>query len=245
MRKLPFLAVLLLLMPMVSIGAGSEGVKLLDPEINLNDKSSLQRGGKLFINYCLSCHSASFMRYNRMALDVGFTDDQMKKEMMFTTDKVGNVMEIAMSPEDAALWFGTQPPDLSVISRSKGVDWLYSYLLAFYEDLNPSRPFGVNNIVFPDVGMPHVFLELQGTQRKREEHEVGSDIGNVLELVYPGTVSQDEYRSQVKDLITFLAYLGEPAKVQRQELGVWVLLFLAVFFVVSYLLKKEYWKNVH
>jgi ubiquinol-cytochrome c reductase cytochrome c1 subunit len=250
------------------MGAGSGGVQLLDPGIDLKDKASLQRGAKLFIDYCLSCHSASFMRYNRMASDIGFTDKQVKKDMMFTTDKIGDVMKVAMSSEDAAVWFGTQPPDLSVVSRSRGLDWLYSYLLGFYEDPNPSRPFGVNNIVFPEVGMPHVLLGLQGIQEKRESHAADEAHGprsmeDMLELSWPGSmdavsdemeefglISADDadsydYPSAMKDLVAFLAYMGEPAKVQRQELGVWVLVFLAVFFIAAFALKKEYWKDIH
>ncbi|MBT8421279.1 MAG: cytochrome c1, partial [Gammaproteobacteria bacterium] len=172
MRKSPFLAVVFslvsavaLLMPSLVVASGAGGVKLIDPDVDLKDKASLQRGAKLFTDYCLSCHSASFMRYNRMAADIGLTDEQVKKDMMFATDKVGDVMKVAMSADDAEAWFGVQPPDLSVVSRSRGLDWLYSYLLGFYEDPNPSRPFGVNNIVFPEVGMPHVLSGLQGVQK--------------------------------------------------------------------------------
>nr|VFJ49456.1 MAG: ubiquinol-cytochrome c reductase cytochrome c1 subunit [Candidatus Kentron sp. DK] len=259
MRKSPFLAVALslisavfLLMSQFAMASGGGSLKLLDPEIDLKDKESLQRGAKLFVDYCLSCHSASFMRYNRMAADIGLTDEQLKKEMMFATDKVGDVMKVAMSPDDGAIWFGTSPPDLSVVSRARGLDWLYSYLLGFYADPNPSRPFGVNNLVFPEVGMPHVLLELQGVQEKRDAHAANADgghgprtVGESLELVRPGAMNAEEYKSAVKDLVTFLAYMGEPAKVQRQELGLWVLAFLAVFFLVAFALKKEYWKDVH
>nr|VFK00164.1 MAG: ubiquinol-cytochrome c reductase cytochrome c1 subunit [Candidatus Kentron sp. H]VFK03058.1 MAG: ubiquinol-cytochrome c reductase cytochrome c1 subunit [Candidatus Kentron sp. H] len=277
MRRLSFLAVILsltfavfVLMPPSIIASGSRSVQLNDPEIDLNDKVSLQRGAKLFVDYCLSCHSASFMRYDRMAADIGFTDEQLKKDMMFTTDKVGDVMKVAMSPQDAAAWFGTQPPDLSVVSRSRGVDWLYSYLLGFYEDPNLSRPFGVNNIIFPEVGMPHVLIGLQGIQRKRREAHPNLDethgfrtMEDALELIQPGSmddvskkmlklslINADKadsygYQSVARDLVAFLAYMGEPAKVQRQELGVWVLVFLAIFFIVAFALKKEYWKDIH
>jgi ubiquinol-cytochrome c reductase cytochrome c1 subunit len=277
MRKSSFLAGVLslvsavfLLMPSPAMAAGGGSVELVEPEIDLNDKASLQRGARLFIDYCLSCHSASFMRYNRMASDIGLTDEEVRKDMMFTTDKVGDVMKVAMSSEDAAAWFGTQPPDLSVVSRSRGLDWLNSYLLAFYEDTNPSRPFGVNNVVFPEVGMPHVLLELQGIQRKQNTHAESGDghhpktLEESLELVQPGLTKEKllalvqsadsngksgpadyDYKSAVRDLVAFLAYMGEPAKVQRQELGLLVLLFLAVFFAVAFALKKEYWKDVH
>nr|VFJ63886.1 MAG: ubiquinol-cytochrome c reductase cytochrome c1 subunit [Candidatus Kentron sp. FW] len=245
MRKLSFLVAtaILLLMTEVSAASGSSSMELISPEIDLSDNVSLQRGAKLFVNYCLSCHNASFMRYNRMASDIGLTDEQVKANMMFATDKVGDVMAVAMSPEDATVWFGSQPPDLSVVSRSKGVEWLYSYMLSFYEDPNPSRPFGVNNVIFPDVAMPHVLLGLQGIQEKQQHSS--QEIDNLLELMHPGSMKVDEYRDAVKDLVAFLAYLGEPAKLYRQQVGIFVLLFLLVLFVFSYALKKEYWKDIH
>nr|VFK18333.1 MAG: ubiquinol-cytochrome c reductase cytochrome c1 subunit [Candidatus Kentron sp. LPFa]VFK33171.1 MAG: ubiquinol-cytochrome c reductase cytochrome c1 subunit [Candidatus Kentron sp. LPFa] len=249
MRKLSFLAALFLLVPAFAAASGGSGsVGLLDPAIDLKDSASLQRGAKLFVSYCLSCHNASLARYNRMAADIGLTDDQVKA-MMFATDKVGDVMKVAMSSEDAAAWFGTQPPDLSVVSRSRGIEWLYSYLLGFYKDDNPSRPFGVNNVIFPDVAMPHVLSGLQGVQIRKsshadEQHASPQGIDDLLELAQAGDMTIDEYRSAVRDLVAFLAYLGEPTKLQRQQLGVWVLLFLAVLFVFSYALKKEYWKDV-
>lgn len=275
MRKSLFFAVIFPLISAVSLlmpsfaTAGGGGAQLLDPGVDLKDKASLERGARLFTGYCLSCHSANFMRYNRMMADIGIAEDQVKKDMMFTTDKIGDVMEVAMSSEDAAAWFGVQPPDLSVVSRSRGLDWLYSYLLGFYEDPNPSRPFGVNNVVFPEVGMPHVLIGLQGIQKKRESHAAADKahgprtMEGMLELVQPGSmddVSKEmeklglmdadnagsyDYRSAARDLVAFLAYLGEPAKVQRQELGIWVLVFLAIFFIAAFALKKEYWKDIH
>nr|VFK39825.1 MAG: ubiquinol-cytochrome c reductase cytochrome c1 subunit [Candidatus Kentron sp. SD]VFK45279.1 MAG: ubiquinol-cytochrome c reductase cytochrome c1 subunit [Candidatus Kentron sp. SD] len=251
MRKLSFLAAVLLLVPsFVGAVSGSGSVRLLDPAIDLKDVASLQRGAKLFVNYCLSCHNASLARYNRMAADIGLTEDQVKNNMMFATDKVGDVMKVAISSEDATKWFGVQPPDLSVVSRSKGIDWLYSYLLGFYKDDDPARPFGVNNLIFPDVAMPHVFLDLQGVQIKKshsgagEESVSSTEMGNLLELAQPGLMDSVEYQNAVRDLVTFMAYLGEPTKLERQQLGIWVLLFLAVLFVLSYGLKKEYWKDV-
>nr|VFK55921.1 MAG: ubiquinol-cytochrome c reductase cytochrome c1 subunit [Candidatus Kentron sp. TC] len=251
MRKLSFLAAFLLLVPaFATASGGSAAVGLLDPEIDLRDAASLRRGAKLFVNYCLSCHEASLARYNRMASDIGLTDDQVKANMMFATDKVGDVMTVAMSSEDAVRWFGTQPPDLSVVSRSRGVDWLYSYLLGFYKDSDPSRPFGVNNVVFPDVAMPHVLLGLQGVQVRKSSHSDGQHgfpqgFDDLLELIQAGELrTTDEYQDAARDLVAFLAYLGEPTKLQRQQLGIWVLLFLAVLFVFSYALKKEYWEDV-
>ncbi len=235
-------------LPLVTLAAGGGGVPLEHANIDPKDQASLQRGAKLFVNYCLSCHSAAFQRYNRMGKDLGLTDKQVKENLMFAADKVGETMDVAMGKGDAEVWFGTGVPDLSLVARSRGVDWLFSYLLNFYED--PSRPLGVNNRVFPDVGMPHVFWELQGMQRavyeEHEDHE-GHKVKKFagFELVREGSMTEKEYRQAMRDLVNFLAYVGEPAKLQRQRLGVWVLLFLAVFFVVSYALKKEYWKDVH
>jgi len=246
MRKLTVLFALALA-PMFS-WASSGSNHLLEAKIDLADRPSLQRGAKLFVNYCLSCHSASFMRYNRMGRDLGLTDEQVIHNLMFTADKIGEPMNVAMSASDAKDWFGTTPPDLSVIARARGTDWLYTYLMTFYRD--ESRPFGVNNMVFKDVGMPHVLWELQGWQKPVYKSEVGEDgksrqVIDKLELVEPGELTPAEYDKAVTDLVNFLAYMGEPAKLERQRLGVWVLLFLALLFVVSYALKKEYWKDVH
>ncbi len=235
-------------LPLVTLAAGGGGVALQKANIDPTDQASLQRGAKLFVNYCLSCHSAAFQRYNRMGKDLGLTDQEVKENLMFAADKVGETMDVAMSKTDAEVWFGTAVPDLSLVARSHGVDWLFSYLLSFYED--PARPLGVNNRVFPDVGMPHVLWELQGMQRPVYEEHVDHDghkaqkfVG--FETVREGSMSEKEYKQAVRDLVNFLAYVGEPAKLQRQSLGVWVLLFLVVFSVVSYALKKEYWKDVH
>lgn len=238
MRKLLLLVAVFLFVPEFSAASGSGGMRLINPAIDLNDNVSLQRGARIFMNYCLSCHSAKFMRYNRMGSDIGLTDEQVKMNMMFTTDKVGDVMSVAMSPKDATVWFGSPPPDLSVVSRSRGVDWLYSYMLGFYEDPNPSRPFGVNNMVFQDVAMPHALLELQGVQRKKslddaadsyvDRQHVFQEIDSLLELVVQsGSIGADEYRDVVTDLVSFLAYMGEPARLHRQRIGIWVLLFLS------------------
>nr|VFJ98931.1 MAG: ubiquinol-cytochrome c reductase cytochrome c1 subunit [Candidatus Kentron sp. LFY] len=249
MRKVSFIAAVLLL---VSASAGASGggsgdIKLLDPGVDLKDIASLRRGAKLFVNYCVSCHSASLARYNRMATDMDLTDDQVKINMAFATDKVGDVMKVAISSEDAAAWFGTEPPDLSVVSRSRGIDWLYSYLLGFYKDMDPSRLFGVNNVVFSDVAMPHVLLRLQGVQERLDAgagKEPSYEMDRILGLAKLGVMDVTDYRNAAADLAAFLAYLGEPTKLQRQQVGVWVLLFLAVLFIFSYGLKKEYWKDV-
>ncbi len=243
------IAVLILTwLPLAGFAAGGPGFPLQEANIDPTDEKSLQRGAKLFVNYCLSCHSAAFQRYNRMAKDLGLTEEQLKENLMFASEKPGELMKVAMRKEDASVWFGTAVPDLSLVARSRGVDWLYTYLLTFYED--PSRPLGVNNKVFTDVGMPHVLWELQGLQKavytEGEDHD-GNKTKEFsgFELVREGSMSQTEYQRAVRDLVNFLSYLGEPAKLQRQRLGMWVLLFLVLLFVVTYALKKEYWKDVH
>jgi len=247
MRKI-IAALVLSLAPLAALAAGGTGVPLQQANIDPEDKASLQRGAQLFVNYCLSCHSAAYQRYNRTGRDIGLTDEQVKANLMFAADKIGELMEVAMRKEDASVWFGTAVPDLSLVARSRGVDWLYTYLLSFYAD--PSRPFGVNNIVFRDVGMPHVLWGLQGLQAAVYKEVEGHDgekteMFDKFELVQEGTMTEVEYKRAMRDLVNFLAYVGEPAKLERIRLGYWVLGFLLVFFVVSYLLKKEYWKDVH
>ncbi|MEM7251746.1 MAG: cytochrome c1 [Pseudomonadota bacterium] len=250
MKKL--VALLALTMWASAAFAAGSGANLVSAKVDLSDQASLQRGAQLFVNYCLSCHSATYMRYNRVGLDLGLNDQQVKDNLLFVGDKVGATMETAMSDEDAKVWFGVAPPDLSVISRSRGADWLYSYLLAFYED--ESRPFGVNNLVFPQVGMPHVLASLQGIQvlkpekpHAEGEHEVHSSapFTTKLELKTAGVLSAGEFRVAMRDLTNFLVYVGEPAKLDRYRLGLWVMAFLVVFFFLSRALYKEYWKDVH
>ena len=205
-----------------------------------NDKAALQHGAKLFVNYCLNCHSASYMRYNRLA-DIGLSEAQIRDNLMFTADKVGEPMRIAMQRADAKAWFGAAPPDLTVIARARasefgsGADWLYTYLRTFYRDEN--RPAGWNNVVFENVGMPHVLWELQGEQVMGPDHK--------LVLARPGKLKPQEYDAAVADLVGFLNYMGEPMGEFRKQLGVVVLIFLAVTFVFAYALKREYWKDIH
>jgi ubiquinol-cytochrome c reductase cytochrome c1 subunit len=241
MKKL-IIALLLGAAPLLAQAAGG-GVHLDAADIDMNDKASLQRGARLFVNYCMGCHSAKFQRYNRMAKDLGLSEEQVKENLMFTTDKIGDTMKIAMKPQDAEKWFGVAPPDLSVIARARGTDWLYTYLRSFYID--ESRPFGVNNIVFPDVGMPNVLWQLQGTQKAVFADLDGHKIFEGFELVEPGTMSPAEFDRSMRDLTAFLSYISEPIQMERRAMGKWVLLFIAVFFVLAYLLKKEYWKDVH
>ena len=254
--------------------AGS-GVGLLTARIDLQDTASLQRGARSYVNYCLGCHSLSFMRYDRMARDLGLTDEQVSGNLLFAADKVTDPMKIAMRAQAAAKWFGVAPPDLSVIARSRGPDWLYSYLVTFYADSNPSRPFGVNNVVFSNVGMPHVLAPLQGRQEyvagqspagAQEVHTLGlaidgdtilvrknavmpdgshAPVVDRLKVTEPGEMSPREYRRGMQDLVNFLAYVGEPSKIERQALGFWVMMFLVVFALILRALYKEYWKDVH
>ncbi|HXK56910.1 MAG: cytochrome c1 [Gammaproteobacteria bacterium] len=240
MNKL-IVAFLLALVPLLGMASG--GGHLEDADIDLGDQASLQRGAKYFVNYCLSCHSAKFQRYNRTAKDLGLSEEEVKENLMFTTDKIGETMTVAMDAQDANTWFGVAPPDLSVIARARGVDWIYTYLRSFYID--ESRPFGVNNVVFPDVGMPHVLWKLQGTQKAVFQEHEGQKVFEKFEQVTPGSLSPEEFDAAMRDLTAFLSYVGEPIQMERKRLGTWVLLFLAVFFVLAYLLKKEYWKDVH
>ncbi|WP_298624153.1 cytochrome c1 [uncultured Legionella sp.] len=214
--------------------------------IDLNDKDRLQRGAMLFMNYCSGCHSLKYMRYNRMAEEIGLTtfdgqldENLLKNNLIFTQASVYDPIRIAMLPEDAKQWFGMVPPDLSLSARDKGSKWLYNYLKGFYSD--DSRPFGTNNLIVPDVAMPNVLEPLIGKMvliKNPKTH--ASD----LVLIEHGEMYQAEFDSAVKDLVTFLEYVGEPAKMVRYQLGVFVLLFLCIFFIVAYRLKKVYWRQI-
>ena len=228
-----------------AMAASEHGPELLDANVNLGNKTSLQRGARVFVNYCLSCHSAQYMRYERLANDLELGEDVVKNNLMFTTDKIGNTMEVAMRPQDAEKWFGVPPPDLSVIARARGADWLYSFLNSFYID--GKRPTGVNNPYFKDVAMPHVLSSLQGTQRLVEASEGEAHGGNrpQFEVVTPGQMSEEQYRQATRDLVAYLVYMGEPAKLVRYRVGFWVIAFLLVLLVATYMMKREYWKDVH
>lgn len=233
----------LLFAPLTAFASGG-GVPLDKAPVNPNDYASLQRGAKVFTNYCLNCHSAAAMRYSRLT-DIGLTEDQIKNNLLFAGDKVGETMAIAMTKKEAKEWFGAAPPDLSLIARSRDPDWLYTYLRSFYRD--DSRPSGWNNTVFDKVGMPHVLWELQGEQvlkaARHGEHDAHAK--PQFELVKPGKMTQAEYNAMVGDLVNYLAWMGEPVKTTRMQLGIIVLLFLGFFFVLAYYLKKEFWKDIH
>jgi ubiquinol-cytochrome c reductase cytochrome c1 subunit len=238
---------LLLLSPLAAL-ASEEGPPLQDANIDLRDKASLQRGAKYFTNYCMGCHSLQYMRWNRMAEDIGIPDDELRTNLIFGDAKPGDLMTNALRPDDGVKWFGTAVPDLTLVTRWRTPDWVYTYLKSFYQD--PTRPYGVNNLIFPKVGMPHALVNLQGLQEPvyAESHgvEAGAEphiIG--VKLTQPGSLSEEEYDNMVRDLTNFLTYVGEPIKLQRRTLGLYVLLFLGLMFIPAYFMKKEFWKDVH
>ena len=225
------------------------------PTEKLSDMAALQNGAKLFVNYCLNCHAASYMRYNRMR-DIGLTEDQIKKNLMFATDKVGDTMKVALDPKQGKDWFGGNPPDLTVIARSRadigkgsGADYLYTYLRSYYRD--ETKATGWNNMAYPNVAMPHVLWELQGQRSakfvdekdphdpKKMEHRFEG-----YEQISPGTLSPLEFDESVGDLVAFLQWMGEPSQSKRVQIGVIVLLFLAVFFIFAWRLNAAFWKDV-
>ena len=230
--------------PLAVFASGDE-LKLDSADIDPHDAISIQRGARVFVNYCLNCHAANAMRYNRLT-DLGLTEQQIKENLLFTGDKVGDPMTISASRKDQRQWFGVEPPDLSVIARSRGTDWLYTYLRTFYRDKN--LPSGWNNLAFPNVGMPHVLWQLQGIQvlkTESEEHEGHMIEHKKLVLEKPGSLSALEYDKLARDLVNFLSYMGEPEKTKRSQIGIVVLFFLLLLLVPAWLLKREYWKDVH
>lgn len=242
MKKL--LAVLLLAPTLVWASAAK--VPLDRAPVNLNDKASLQRGVQVFVNHCLNCHSAAAMRYTRLT-DLGLTEEQIRDNLVFTGDKVGEPMVAAMSPAIARAAFGIVPPDLSLAARSRSADWLYTYLRGFYRD--PASKSGWNNTVFPNVAMPHVLWEYQGEQSLQVTEKMDPNTGDTkrtqkLVLDRQGVLAPLAYDQQVADLVNYLVYMGEPAQTERKMWGILVLFFLAGFFVLALMLKAEYWKDV-
>ena len=221
--------------------AAEGGAELPSAGVNLRDQASLQRGARLFFNYCVGCHSLRFERYSRIADDLGLTEKEVMENLNFTGAKFGEPV-ISHMPEDAAKkWFGKAPPDLSLEVRAKTADWVFGYLNSFYVD--PSRPVGWNNTVFPNASMPFPLWELQGVQTAVKKP--GSEDVEKLELSQPGRMTPAQYQQATRDLTNFLAYVSEPAALQRHAYGIWVILFLALFTLLAYALKKEYWKDVH
>jgi ubiquinol-cytochrome c reductase cytochrome c1 subunit len=229
--------------------ASEAGHDVVTPARNdITNMASLQRGARNFVNYCMGCHSARYVRYGRLGEDLGLSEQQVIDNLMFTGERIHDTMKISMRPEDAARWFGTTPPDLSLIARSRGNDYIYSFLKSFY--LDPSRPTGVNNRVMPQTAMPDVLWELQGLQEAVYDGESDAEHNTVhkrfkeFRSVRPGTMTPKEYDDFVRDTVNFLAYIGEPIQLERRSIGFRVLAFLLVFFLFAYFLKKEYWKDV-
>jgi len=250
-----------------ALASGGADIRMEPAQINRLDLASQQRGARIFVNYCLNCHTAKYMRYNRLT-DLGLTDAQIRDNLMFAGDKIGDTMTVAMRPADAKAWFGVPPPDLSVEARVRGADWLYNYLLGFYRD--DSTPTGWNNLVFPNVGMPHVLWTLTGPSTlvtaEFDSHEkaIAASIARkglvrldpaaggkyLVRTVQPdpnaaGSMTPAEYQGFVADLVNYMDYMAEPTRNERVRLGIVVLLYLGVLFVLVYALKRMYWKDVH
>lgn len=246
MKKL-LIALTLVIAPAVGWAAGGSPcgeIKCDTVKIDLKDKPSLQNGARIFVNYCLSCHSAGYMRYNRMGSDLGISEELVEENLLFAADKVGDLMKAVMPADDAKAWFGVAPPDLTLIARARKPEWIYTYMRTFYRD--EKQVSGWNNAVFPNVAMPHVLYEWQGLQRAVvKKDDSGATHITGFEIVQPGTMSKDDYNRAMRDLTNFFVYLGEPVKLERQHLGIYVILFLIVLAVLSYLLKRAYWRDIH
>lgn len=239
-------ALLLALVPVASFAAGGHGA--MEPSYaNIRDRASLQRGAMLYMNYCSGCHALGYQRYSRTAEDLGISEELMMANLNFTGAKFGEQIKTSMAPADGTTWFGKAPPDLSLVARRKpgGPDWTYNFLKGFYVD--ETRPSGWNNKVMPGASMPNVLWQLQGIQKPvMAEHKEGEAAHvSSLELASPGRMSPEEYDRAVRDITAFLTYVGEPAALKRTSIGVWVILFLAAFTFLAWLLKKEYWRDVH
>ena len=237
----------LIMVPALAFASGAE--VHLDKAPNVQgDNAALQNGARLFVNYCQSCHGASFIRYEKL-MELGLSEQQIKDNLMFTGDKIGDTMKIAMRPDEAKKWFGATPPDLTLIARARaseagsGADWLYTYLRSFYKD--DARPTGWNNVVFANVGMPNVLWQLQGVQALETVKEENGKEHHKLVLVEPGQLTPEQFDKQVADLVGFIVWMGEPGAANRKAIGAGVLIFLAVLFVAAYALKKNYWKDIH
>lgn len=253
-----FLRLCILLFPILGVAAGGNGFPLEKAPVNLRDQASLQRGAKWYMNYCAGCHSLKYQRYKRLAKDIGITDhygdvltDIVRNNLIFTGAKIGDTIQIAMDAGDSKSWFGIAPPDLTLITRVRGSDWLYTYLHSFY--LDDSKPWGANNALFPDVGMPNVLAGLQGDQMPVYATETIQVDGQEkiikhishLQLVHDGQMNEHQFDHMVGDLVNFLTYVGEPVKLIRYRLGLMVIGFLLVLLVLSYLMKKAFWEDLH
>lgn len=254
MKKL-LVVLLMALLPALSF-ADEHGAGLESVDIDVSDKSALQDGARTFVDYCMGCHSAKFQRYERVADDLGISHERMLEKLAPAGAKIGDHMTIGMQPAGAKTWFGAAPPDLTLVARVRGTDWLYGYLRSFYED--PTRPWGVNNTVFPGVAMPNVLEGLQGRQRlackevqrvedggKHTDTPLNHEACDQLIIVpNTGTLTEAQFDEKVKNLVTFLAYSANPDKLQHRRIGTYVLLYLAVLFILAWLLKREFWKDI-
>ena len=224
----------------LAFASGGEG-QVEHAGIISRDIASVQRGAKWFVNYCLSCHTAKYMRYNRLSEDLDLSQEMVMQNLVFSQAKIGDTMDIAMRPKQAEQWLGKTPPDLSLVARSRGVDWLFGYLKSFYQDESGRW----NNLYLPNAAMPHVMWQLQGIQKPVLSKQGDIEVIDHLALAQAGLQTPEEYEETVRDLVTFLDYLSEPAKLKRKSLGIWVMLFLVVFAGLTYALKAEYWRDVH
>lgn len=235
------LAALAIALPLLA--QAHEGPSLPPAGNDIRNEASLQRGARNFMNYCSGCHSAKYIRYNRIAADLHIGEAELKQNLMFTSEKPADTIVSAMPAADAKKWFGTVPPDLSLIARSRGTAYLYAFLRSFYRD--PSRPTGVNNTMLPGTAMPHVLNSLQGVQTAVFKTEDGKSEFEKFELTDKGSLTPAQYDEFVRDTVNFLDYVGEPVQAKREDLGIWVTLFLMLLGTFSYLLYKEYWRDVH
>lgn len=239
MKKILSIILLLLSFNIFASGSG----KLQSADIDLSDNESLQRGAKHYVDYCLGCHSAKHIRYKRIAIDLGVEEGKILENIAPDSAGIYDSMLSAMDTRGSTKWFGTPPPDLSLIARSRGADWLYTYLKSFYAD--DTRSIGTNNLTFEDVGMPNVLWKLQGLQKAIHGTVDGRDVIERLEKVSAGTLSDKEFDQFTNDLVNFLVYVGEPTQLKRQSMGKYVLFFLLMFIALAYLVKREYWKDIH
>lgn len=247
-------AIVMAVLPLTASAAGG-GAQLDHIEVDPTNHASIQRGMQTFVNYCMGCHSAKYQRFERTAIDAGMPNDLVQEHLIFGDQKVGEQMTISMSAADAGNWFGNPPPDLSLEARLRGPDWIYTYMRSFYKD--ESRPYGVNNVVFKDVGMPNVLEHLQGVQvnncTPEEQHAAhgkidpltGQSMNSCMTTVTKGELSPEEFDKVIYDLTNFLAYIGEPYKQDSKRIGTYVLIFLFIFFFFAFALKKEYWRDIH
>ena len=239
MKALLGILIVLLWLP---VQAAESLVPLESVSVDVSDLESVRRGAAHFVNYCMGCHSIKHLRYSRIGQDLELSEDELRKDVMVEDAKIHDSLISAMAKADAVKWLGIDPPDLSLVARARGDDWLYSYLKGFYVD--PTRPNGVNNVVFKDVGMPNVFWDMQGEQKPIHSKLNGADVISGLELATPGKLTEKQFEALLTDLVAFMVYAGEPSQAQRVSLGKYVILVLIGFAVLLYKLKKEYWKDI-